>query len=136
DRSFDFAFATSVFTHVLPETLRRYLHETRRVLRGGGILLSTFFLINEAALARGSQFVRCGDHYSGDPADPEQTTAYDEERVLAEIAGAGLSVEEVRAGTWPAEAGGFYQDVVIARRPVESGWRRLRGSPAGMSPTS
>jgi SAM-dependent methyltransferase len=44
DATFDFAFATSVLTHLeLPEATR-YVAEARRVLKPGGILLATLFL--------------------------------------------------------------------------------------------
>ncbi len=43
DNFFDFAFATSVFTHMLPEDCRRYFFEINRVLRPGGRALLTFF---------------------------------------------------------------------------------------------
>src|SRR5687767_15011180 len=40
DASFDFVFATSVFTHLLPDAAARYLAESRRVLRPGGRLFA------------------------------------------------------------------------------------------------
>ena len=36
DNSFDFAFLTSVFTHMLPRDMESYLGEIHRVLRPGG----------------------------------------------------------------------------------------------------
>lgn len=51
DSSFDFAVATSLFTHLLPPDLANYLHETARVLAPGGTLVATFFLLNEESLA-------------------------------------------------------------------------------------
>ena len=53
DASVDFAFATSVFTHMLPDDVRRYLAEIRRVLKPGGRGLFTHFILNaesEAAM--------------------------------------------------------------------------------------
>ena len=47
DGSFDFAFSTSVFTHMLPADVEHYLAEASRVLRLGGRLLATFLLLNE-----------------------------------------------------------------------------------------
>ena len=45
DASFDFAFATSVFTHLDVDSTRNYLDEAHRVLRPGGRLLATFFVL-------------------------------------------------------------------------------------------
>lgn len=44
DASIDFAFATSVFTHLEFEAAVHYASEARRVLRPGGILLATIFV--------------------------------------------------------------------------------------------
>ena len=40
DDSFDLALAASVFTHMEPDGIRRYLAESRRVLRPGGALVA------------------------------------------------------------------------------------------------
>ena len=50
DESFDFAFATSVFTHMLPADVEHYLLEIARVLKPTGRTLTTFFLLNEESL--------------------------------------------------------------------------------------
>ena len=47
--SFDFAFLTSVFTHMLPADLEHYLSEVARVLKTGGQCLITYFIMNEEA---------------------------------------------------------------------------------------
>ncbi len=46
DQSFDFAFAHSVFTHLLPDVTQHYFEEVARVLRPGGILYGTWFLFD------------------------------------------------------------------------------------------
>ena len=58
DESVDFAFATSVFTHMEPPAIERYLHEARRVVRPGGRFLATLFLMDEDArrASQGSAF--------------------------------------------------------------------------------
>ena len=43
---FDFVFATSVFTHMLPEAALHYLTEIRRVLRPGGRCMISFFFLD------------------------------------------------------------------------------------------
>jgi SAM-dependent methyltransferase len=49
DGSADFAFATSVFTHMTASSTEHYLAEARRVVRAGGTLFATFFLLNDAS---------------------------------------------------------------------------------------
>lgn len=45
DNSIDFAFATSVFTHMYRKEVARYLNESYRVLRNGGTLVTSWFAI-------------------------------------------------------------------------------------------
>ena len=47
DNSFDFVFATSVFTHMLPADLLQYVKETYRVLKPSKKALFTFFVMDE-----------------------------------------------------------------------------------------
>ena len=47
DADFDLVFLFSVFTHMLPEGVERYLAEIRRVLRPGGRSVITWFLLND-----------------------------------------------------------------------------------------
>ena len=82
DASFDFAFATSLFTHLLDEA-RHYLGETARVLKPGGSCLLTFFLLTpeaEAVLARGRAMMDFAHPIPGgrtiDAAQPEAATAF------------------------------------------------------------
>ncbi|MCB1015600.1 MAG: class I SAM-dependent methyltransferase [Acidimicrobiales bacterium] len=128
DARFDVAFATSVFTHMLDEDVRRYLGEVRRVLRPGGRLLATFFVIGEAARAAPPgdwDIAFTGSDVPGrwllNHDVPEKAVAFDEARVRAWYAEAGLEiVEPVRWGEWIRPGGGEsydYQDTVIARRP-------------------
>jgi hypothetical protein len=47
DASFTLVIAWSVFTHLTETQAVQYLHEVRRILRPGGILLSTWFLLDK-----------------------------------------------------------------------------------------
>lgn len=49
NNKFDFVFATSVFTHMLPEQITQYLAEINRVLKPGGKCFLTWFSIDEEA---------------------------------------------------------------------------------------
>ena len=87
--SFDFVFATSVFTHMLPEDMEHYLCETARVLKRGGRCLITFFLWNqevERLIVSGqSKFGfkhNCGNYHVQDTKSPESAICYEEAFVL------------------------------------------------------
>jgi len=125
DASFDFAFASSVFTHLGPAEARRYLAEARRVLRPGGRLLATFFLVDPearalmAAAAGSLAFRETAPgvhtllHRAG---DVHFAVAVDEDLARAWLAEAGLRVHEpVHRGAWCGRAEHVsYQDIVVA----------------------
>jgi SAM-dependent methyltransferase len=115
DAAFDFAFATSVFTHLGPEAADRYLAETARVLRPGGRALLTFFLADEPV----GYFVhRVGPALAVDPDIPEEAIAYPEAWVRERAAAHGLSVREpIHPGTWTgAREGRSFQDIAVLER--------------------
>ncbi|MEM7052524.1 MAG: class I SAM-dependent methyltransferase [Acidobacteriota bacterium] len=121
--AFDFSFATSVFTHFLTPALERYLDELARVLRSGGVLCATFFLVDEEArrsIAEGRTELRF-EHSHGaawvhDKDNPEGAVAYSWETVEQLFARRGFEVTARHPGTWSGRGGGVsYQDLVIAR---------------------
>lgn len=124
DASFDFIFLTSVFTHMYPEDVDRYLREMGRVLRPGGRTMSTCFLLNaesRALIAKGKSTPpfphAIGDSLTSDEVVPESAIALDEAAVLASHAAGGLAVEGVHYGSWCGRAKHLsYQDIVVARR--------------------
>jgi SAM-dependent methyltransferase len=112
--SFDFAFLTSVFTHMLPPEVRHYLSELRRVLRPGGRCLMTFFLLNgDSVRVRDSgpqrQFAHRGDGYCYEvPGAPEAAVGYREEDVFGFLESAGFELYvPIRYGP---------QDIVVVNR--------------------
>lgn len=123
--SFDFVLLTSVFTHLLPPEVSNYLGEIERVLRPGGRVLMTFFLLNDESAALtpevgGPPFsVDRGDHRLVDAADPAEAVAFDERWVREAIGRAGLQLTgPVRYGSWCGRARYLsYQDIVIAHKP-------------------
>lgn len=119
----------SVMTHVLPEVVEHYFREARRVLIPGGWIMTTMFLLDDAAraaIADGSAIVRFGPDDGRvayvDPDLPEQAIAYDQEWVLDRISEAGFSTVGIRHGTWvPRGTGRTLQDIVVARVAAPDG---------------
>jgi SAM-dependent methyltransferase len=125
DGSFDFAFMTSVLTHLLEDEARHYLEETARVLRPGGRALLTFFVLDDesrAAIAderAALHFLQPHAHVAvlRDEA-PEDAVAYDEGWVMQTLRSAGLTPRDpgIHRGTWRARPGRSFQDIVVADR--------------------
>ena len=129
DGEFDLALAASVFTHMRPREIERYVSEAGRVLRPGGRLLASFFLLNEDTqlwLADSGRRVLGGElrddgmpYRSQNGATPEQMIAVFEQDVREMYASAGFLVESVRYGKWCGRQDsylGFGQDLVVAQR--------------------
>jgi SAM-dependent methyltransferase len=125
DDCVDFAFASSLFTHLVWGESRNYLAETRRVLRPGGRALLTFFLLtpeSESLIAEGRsrlRFAAQGDRCRlGMADDPASTVAYAEVDVRELFAESGLVIRDIHFGRWPGRASGLTtQDMVVAERP-------------------
>lgn len=139
DGYFDVSLATSVYTHLRPYETANYLRETARVMKPGGRILNTFFLLNEESerlleggprrpeLAGGG--VLKLDYATEDPrgwrfraansAVPEHLLAVHEDDVRRMYEDAGLEIGRILPGHWcgrPREADEFGQDLVIARK--------------------
>jgi SAM-dependent methyltransferase len=104
DQSFDFAFLTSVFTHLQRPAVEQYISELARVLRPGGRCFATYFLMNDEAIrAMGGhgQFAFESDGaFVVDEQVPERAAAFREEVVRAIHERAGLPIEAVHYGSW------------------------------------
>jgi SAM-dependent methyltransferase len=119
DDVFDVAVMTSVVTHLQEPEAARYLAEARRVLRPGGRLLATFFLLDDdsrAALAAGRAAIAFRDPEGAtaiaDPLVPEEAVAYDEGWVRER-----LDVRSIDRGGWrgnPSPPALSFQDIVVA----------------------
>lgn len=116
DGAFDVAVMTSVVTHLPAAEAARYLAEARRVLRPGGRLLATFFLLDDgsrAAIAAGRSAIAFLDPGAetaiADPAVPEEAVAHAESWVRQR-----LDVRTIERGSWRGERGRSFQDIVVA----------------------
>jgi SAM-dependent methyltransferase len=125
EASFDVVLAASVFTHLLADGTDRYLAEIARVLRPGGRMLATFFLLDADARRRqregSAEIVLRQEHWPAavsDPQAPERAVGYDEAWVRDRLAAHGLAVgDPVRRGTWSGRRDGEgFQDAVVATR--------------------
>lgn len=125
DETVDFAFATSVFTHIRTAEVKNYLRETQRVLKCNARSFATFFLLNDVAragMADGSSSAlfdtELGGCFTTDPKTPERAIAYTEEAIRQMYDEAGLRiVEPIRYGSWSGRSDFLsFQDIVVARK--------------------
>ena len=119
---FDFAFAKSVFTHMLPASVQRYLHETRRVLKGSGTAVVSCFLINDESIrlleTRKSAMRLVCDHdkWVADRQFPETAVGLPEHDFQQWCALAGLEFAQVDYGSWCGRSEYVtFQDLVVLR---------------------
>ncbi|HSS36772.1 MAG TPA: class I SAM-dependent methyltransferase [Patescibacteria group bacterium] len=114
----------SVFTHLYRPDIERYLDEIRRVLRPGGVAVTTWFLFDQARLPDATSssatypMIHVLDEvtrYSED-GNPLRAIAYEESAVRGMARTAGLEVLAVDRGTWTGEPGRVFQDIVVLRR--------------------
>lgn len=123
DADFDFVFATSVFTHLLEGSVERYLAECARMLRPGGRLFATFFLLDETSLG----LIEAGESDIDfqhpwklgllmSEEKPEDAVAYRAEWVFNRLDALGLTVRQPpHYGFWSGRKGGLdYQDILVA----------------------
>ncbi len=64
DASFDLVILTSVFTHMLPDEVERYLFEIQRVMVEGGTCIATFFILDD--MTRGILNTKTDFHFPYD----------------------------------------------------------------------
>jgi len=139
DATFDFALATSLFTHMMPSGFANYAIEIVRTMRPGGRLFATFFLLDDEVVDRQQRGATRIDlrhelfeagtgigYRALSRRNPEAAVGLDEVFVTGTLAEAGLNVEAVHRGSWSGHAGTpLDQDVVIATRQEHD-----RASPA------
>lgn len=124
DNRFNFAFLTSVFTHMPKSEVLHYLNEINRTLDTGGICFSTFFILNEES----ESLMQSGDfkfsHDYGDYALMDKNVdaaniAFKEEFLLQAIRERGFTIKEIIYGNWcgtrPSKYNEF-QDIIILQK--------------------
>jgi SAM-dependent methyltransferase len=127
DASVEIGVLTSVFTHMYPREVERYLGELARVLRPAGRVYVTFFVIDErwaeTALGGGLGGITMEHvlqpgvrYYNAD--DPLHAIGYEPAWIRRAVAAAGLRIQAMRPGLWAgAEAAGpNIQDIVVLTR--------------------
>jgi SAM-dependent methyltransferase len=121
---FDIVVATSVFTHLTPEATMNYLRECSRVLKNGGRLFATFFLLENGTRSPDAHLDfrhPCGGRDGAmviDPVVPERAVAYHTDWVLSFCGGQRLRlVAPVHLGSWAGRPTAYSgQDVLIFER--------------------
>ncbi len=115
DGEADLVLAKSVFTHLLEPEARRYLAETRRVLRPGRPAVVTAFLFDAAVAAVARAFPHCVAKGSRvrSRARPTAAVAYEKARFVAMIEDAGLRLQWHSPGYYPGREYLAAQDVLL-----------------------
>ncbi|HKP95112.1 MAG TPA: class I SAM-dependent methyltransferase [Fibrobacteria bacterium] len=125
DGTFDFLFLTSVFTHMFPDDVNRYISEIARVLKPGGRCLATFFIWNPESAG----LVEAGKSSLLFPFEgkgyrhavkyvPEEAIALPEKWVLDTFSRYGLDVQApIHFGKWCGRASYLsFQDIVVSQK--------------------
>ena len=124
DGDIDFAFATSVFTHMRTREVRHYMQEVSRSLNATGRAMLSFFIMDETNRQLVSEgkatldFEKWSDAYTIDRRTPERAIAYAEESIHEFLRDAQLRlVEPIRYGSWSGRASLLdSQDIIIVAK--------------------
>ena len=125
DETFDVAVLLSVFTHMLPTDVDRYVGEIARVLKKNGRICASYSIITPESLqlmtsGRGSVHFKhnLGSHWIHSKKVPELGVAYDERYLRGIYSKHGLSdPPDIYFGRWCGRSTGLdVQDVVVATK--------------------
>jgi SAM-dependent methyltransferase len=120
----DFLFMTSVVTHIDAGYATFYLGEAARLLRPGGILFLTAFLLDEfnyrcvtAQRSRPGFFIEGdGPAYIADKAQPMAAVAFDADWFLGVARARGLVLQRpIAFGHWSGRTAENFQDICVFR---------------------
>ena len=125
DETFDVAVLISVFTHMLPTDVDRYVGEIARVLKKNGRICASYSIINPESLqlmtsGSGSVYFKynLGSYWISSKRVPELAVAYDERYIRETYSKHGLSdPPDFYFGRWCGRSTGLdAQDVVVATK--------------------
>lgn len=123
DKSFDFVFLTSVFTHMLLIDVKNYMLEINRVLKNDGRCFITFFLLNEeseklidSGLSKFPFKYELSDCRVQNKDILEGAVAYEENKIKEIFKESGFEIKEpIYYGFWSGRKHILtFQDAVIA----------------------
>jgi len=123
DKSQDFVFLISVFTHLVPEEMEHYISEISRILSPGKTCFATFFIHDDAKPEVNSEFhfKFNKDHYSlMDPKVVSANVAFQKDYLFKVIENHGFAIDKYFPGYWrntesQSEALDF-QDILVLRK--------------------
>lgn len=128
DKSADVVFLTSVFTHMLPDDVVHYLAEIGRVLKDGGVLLCTVFLMDDGHDGASLSFpFDRGSYRLHQESIPERAVGYYYNFFKGECAKSMMVPhgEELLLGNWRSQSKdgedqkiNFGQDILVFRKQV------------------
>jgi SAM-dependent methyltransferase len=123
DASFDFAFLTSVFTHMMPDDVLHYLAEIHRVLATDKICLATFFILDETAREKMSSSkmnfkINRGNYALMDEKVKEANVAFEKDFIFAQFEAKGFEIMHFFPGTWSGRTENTlsYQDIIVLKK--------------------
>lgn len=122
DHSFDFIFAISVFTHMIDTEVDNYIKEASRVIKQGGKLFATFFIVDEDYSPANQRFsfpYDRGHYLLMDVRVRSANVAYRLSYIRRLAEQYGFSVELTEKGYWQNEAqqeNNDFQDVIILKK--------------------
>lgn len=108
---FNFAFASSVFTHMLPDAVFQYLKQIQRILVDDGVFFGSFFILNPESekYMKNSRFnfKRLNENYGVlSEENPEEAIAYNESYLKALFQASGFSIiPPIYYGEWSGRQG-------------------------------
>lgn len=120
---FDFAFLTSVFTHMMPEDVLQYLDEIHKVLKPNKVCLATFFILDNISrkhmATSDKNFSEDFGHYAlMDGKVKEANVAFDKTYLIKEIEKRGFTIDTLAFGNWSGRTDETlsYQDIIVLRK--------------------
>lgn len=123
--SVDAVIMWSVFTHMYLIDIEAYLKEIQRVLKKGGLFVSSFNLNNEFTSNQVKmmnahldiKYKISDNSYSIDKKNPENGFAHNEEKVKKLYWENGFFIKEIKYGVWSTkELIGEFHDCIIAQK--------------------